>query len=95
MQTFEFSEHTEAHTFRESFYDALFEQFIICLEYRYGARLLQKLITREEFESELTREIFRYAKRQMTWFKKNKEVHWLEVNNAKDSQKIVKEFLSV
>lgn len=51
------------------------------LEYRYGARLLQKLITREEFESALTREIFRYAKRQMTWFKKNKEVHWLDIKD--------------
>lgn len=52
------------------------------LEYRYGARLLQKKITRREFEVQLTKEITKYAKRQMTWFKRNKYIHWIEAGNA-------------
>ena len=49
------------------------------LEYRFGARLLQKLITRKEFETQLTSEIVKYAKRQMTWWKRNKCIHWVDV----------------
>jgi tRNA dimethylallyltransferase len=48
------------------------------LEYRYLARLLQKKIARDEFEKELYAEIRRYAKRQMTWFKRNKAIEWFD-----------------
>ncbi|HEX8994376.1 MAG TPA: tRNA (adenosine(37)-N6)-dimethylallyltransferase MiaA [Candidatus Paceibacterota bacterium] len=47
------------------------------LEYRYIARFLQKKISREEFVTQLEAEIRRYAKRQMTWFKRNKEINWI------------------
>lgn len=46
------------------------------LEYRYLARLLQKNITQKQFVDELYKEIKRYAKRQDTWFKRNKEIKW-------------------
>jgi tRNA dimethylallyltransferase len=46
------------------------------LEYRYLARLLRNAITREQFVTQLFSEIMKYAKRQMTWFKRNKEIHW-------------------
>ena len=55
---------------------------LLGLEYRYGARLLQTLITREEFEEQLSGEIVKYAKRQMTWFKRNKDIHWIEAGDA-------------
>jgi tRNA A37 N6-isopentenylltransferase MiaA len=29
----------------------------------------------------LDSEIFKYAKRQMTWFKRNTEIHWLEADS--------------
>ena len=64
------------------------------LEYRYGARLLQGMITREEFNVELSREIFRYAKRQMTWFKRNKQIVWVDIKNTGDTIALAKEFLS-
>lgn len=53
------------------------------LEYRYLARLLQKKITNKEFVDELYTEIKHYAKRQDTWFKRNKCITWYE--NAKDA----------
>ena len=63
------------------------------LEYRYGARLLKKEITRDEFEDQLVSEIYKYAKRQMTWFKRNKQIHWVEVSDAKTALTFAVRFL--
>ncbi|MDP3661644.1 MAG: tRNA (adenosine(37)-N6)-dimethylallyltransferase MiaA [bacterium] len=48
----------------------------IGLEYRYLSRYLRGLMTKEEMIEKLQTEIYRYAKRQMTWFKRNKEIKW-------------------
>ena len=56
------------------------------LEYRYMAQHLQGKITREETISKLESEIVKYAKRQMTWFKKNKTIRWFAPS---DGEKIV------
>ncbi len=58
------------------------------LEYRYLARYLQGKITEKEMLAELEREIWRYAKRQRTWFKKDKRIKWF---STKDREKIKKE----
>ena len=50
------------------------------LEYRYTALYLQKKITKEEMLKKLNSEIFKYAKRQMTWFKRDKEIKWLDAS---------------
>ncbi|MCE5343352.1 MAG: tRNA (adenosine(37)-N6)-dimethylallyltransferase MiaA [Eubacteriales bacterium] len=48
------------------------------LEYRYvSAWLLGEIPTREEMLIALAREIKRFAKRQMTWFKRDKGILWL------------------
>ncbi len=46
------------------------------LEYRYVAQYLQKKISREEMLSKIKTESWRYAKRQMQWFKRDKEIKW-------------------
>lgn len=46
------------------------------LEYRYLARFLSGQLTKEQMMEELEKEIVQYAKRQMTWFKKNKDIQW-------------------
>ncbi|HWO07006.1 MAG TPA: tRNA (adenosine(37)-N6)-dimethylallyltransferase MiaA [Candidatus Paceibacterota bacterium] len=46
------------------------------LEYRQLARLLKGAITREQMCADLEREIFRYAKRQMTYWRKNDSIVW-------------------
>lgn len=46
------------------------------LEYKYLALFLQDKISKAEMTEILEKEIWHYAKRQMTWFKKNKEVRW-------------------
>ena len=39
----------------------------------------------------LQKEIWRYAKRQMTWFKKDPSIHW--VSSAKKAGSLTREFL--
>lgn len=47
------------------------------LEYRYVSRYLRGLLTKEEMVQKLETEIYRYAKRQMTWFRRDKEIQWI------------------
>lgn len=48
------------------------------LEYRHMALHLQGKTTRTEMLANLEKDIIAYAKRQMTWFKKNKSIVWLK-----------------
>ena len=49
------------------------------LEYRYMAYFLQNKISREEMERQIKLVSFQYAKRQMTWFKRDQRIHWIEI----------------
>jgi len=65
------------------------------LEYRRLAEYLQKKITKEAAVELLERDIVQYAKRQMTWWKRDKEIHWYETNTfTKGMQKEISAFLS-
>ncbi len=46
------------------------------LEYKYVALFLQNKITEDEMKEQLLRAIKQYAKRQLTWWKRNQEIHW-------------------
>ena len=48
------------------------------LGYKEVVQFLQGQMTKEEMIEKLKRETRRYAKRQMTWFRKNKQTIWLE-----------------
>ncbi|MGE4554930.1 MAG: tRNA (adenosine(37)-N6)-dimethylallyltransferase MiaA [Candidatus Paceibacterota bacterium] len=48
------------------------------LEYRWVNRYLEGKITLEEMKKRLYNEIVKYAKRQMTWFKKMKNIYWIK-----------------
>ncbi len=48
------------------------------LEYRWLARLLKQEISRDEFEIGLARDIRRYAKRQITYWKRNDAIQWFD-----------------
>ena len=47
------------------------------LEPRWIARYLQGKITKERMLYHLENAIWRYSKRQMTWFKRNREIRWV------------------
>jgi tRNA dimethylallyltransferase len=55
------------------------------LEYRYMAYHLQGRISHDEMISKLTTRIIQFAKRQRTWFKRNKKIHWFNpiIKNTK------------
>lgn len=61
------------------------------LEYRYITRYLQGLLTKKEMLEILEKEIERYAKRQMTWFKRDKDIKW--ISNLEQANKLAEQFL--
>ncbi len=63
------------------------------LEYRFVAQFLQKKITKAEMIERLQFEIWHYAKRQMTWFQRDKNIVWVGVKEIKKIKAKVKEFL--
>ncbi len=64
------------------------------LEYRLGASWLNNELSVEDFIQELGKEIRKYAKRQMTWFKKNPHIQWFETGDHNKVLQRVQEFLS-
>ena len=54
------------------------------LEYRYLSRFLRGKISKNEMVEKLVTEIWRYAKRQMTWFKRDKTIRWFNPNDLKN-----------
>jgi len=73
------------------------------LEYRYISRYLRDLISEDEMIKALEKEIYRYSKRQMTWFsakggsasggKKHKKIVWIK--NQKEAEELVDKFLKI
>src|SRR3989339_82775 len=61
------------------------------LEYKFVAQYLQNKITNKEMQQKIQIESLHFAKRQMTWFKRDKRIKW--VNNYKQAEKLVKSFL--
>jgi tRNA dimethylallyltransferase len=68
------------------------------LEYRYVSRYLRGIITKVEMLEQLEREIRRFSKRQLTWFKRNNDINWLIGDNLKEkmaqAEKMVKKFIN-
>ncbi len=62
------------------------------LEYRYVAYYLQNKLSYDEMIAKLQKEIEHYAKRQMTWFKRNHKIIWIK--NQSEAQKKIRAFLS-
>lgn len=63
----------------------------IGLEYRWLARYLQGQFSMEDMREKLYFDIIHYAKRQMTWLKRDKNIIWL--SNYEDIEKYAKDFL--
>jgi tRNA dimethylallyltransferase len=64
------------------------------LEYRYGLQYVQGIISLDEFKELLATKTWQFAKRQMTWFKKNSNINWFNpINDNKKILKKVQDFL--
>lgn len=73
------------------------------LEHRWVSRWLKKtkskipdskFLNSDEYNN-LLRDIIKYSKRQMTWFKRNKEIHWINppADGRKEAEGLAKKFL--
>jgi len=62
------------------------------IHYRVVVQYLQKRINYTEMIKNSIKEIQNYTKRQMTWFKKDKRIHWIK--NYKEAEKLAKGFLA-
>lgn len=60
------------------------------LEPKCIALYLQGKISESQMKDAIIRESMRYAKRQMTWFKRNKDIYW--VKDKKEALALVKKF---
>ncbi len=63
------------------------------LEYRVLASLLQKKTTEQKFEQQLSSDIKHFAKRQMTYWRRNKDIKWIELKNKEKFTAAVRQFL--
>ena len=61
------------------------------LEYRFVAQYLQNKITYQEMTEKIQIESEHFAKRQMTWFKRDKKINWIK--NYPQALKIINKFL--
>jgi tRNA dimethylallyltransferase len=59
--------------------------------YQEWKGLFEDKITREEVENLIAKHTIQFAKRQMTWFKKDKRIHWLK--NQEEAEKLIKNFI--
>ncbi|MFA6098264.1 MAG: tRNA (adenosine(37)-N6)-dimethylallyltransferase MiaA [Patescibacteria group bacterium] len=62
----------------------------IGLEYRYVSLYLRGILTRLQMVAQLENAIHKYAKRQMTWFKRDQRIHW--INKISKAEQIIKKF---
>lgn len=61
--------------------------------YKQIGAFLQGELTWEEAVALFKRDTRRYAKRQETWFKRDKNIQWLEKNDLEAASKLIKDFL--
>ena len=64
------------------------------LEYRFVANYLQNKLSREEMIEKLEIAIWQYAKRQLTWFKRDKEIKWVTPSQTTKTVEMLKKWLS-
>lgn len=63
------------------------------LEYRYVSRYVRGKLSKEDMFEQLETKIWQYARRQRTWFRRNKNIQWFEANELKKAQNLVKNFV--
>jgi tRNA dimethylallyltransferase len=62
------------------------------LGYRHMIRFITSKLSYDEAVQTLKRDHRRYAKRQMTWFGADKEIHWLTPDQKKTALKLIQDF---
>ena len=78
--------------------EGISEEFMVKLglEYKYLTWYLTGKIGYEQMKEELGNAIKKFAKRQMTWFRRDPRIHWLDMQNspAAEAAELIADFLS-
>jgi len=59
--------------------------------YQEWQEYLENKITKKELINKIILHTIQFAKRQMTWFKKDKKIYWIK--NSRQAERLIKEFL--
>ncbi|MBV9159008.1 MAG: tRNA (adenosine(37)-N6)-dimethylallyltransferase MiaA [Candidatus Kaiserbacteria bacterium] len=65
------------------------------LEYRSLADLLEQKIDRAKFEASLYRDIRRYARKQLAYWKRNKDIRWFDPKDRTSIEAAVRRFIKM
>lgn len=63
-------------------------------EYTLGLKLLNKEISEKEFVTQFEQKNWQYAKRQMTWLKRDEEIDWFKPAETEKISALVQSFLA-
>ncbi len=63
------------------------------LEYRWAAKYLQGKISYKEMKECLLRDIIKFSKKQMAWWKNDEKIKWIKTKNQ--AENLVKDFLKL
>lgn len=63
--------------------------------YREALAYIRTEITLEEMVDLINKRTFSYAKHQMTWFKRDRNIHWFDFKNKEEFNKIKQEILEI
>jgi len=87
-----------AEEVRSMLEDGVSEEFLIKLglEYKYLTWYLTGKMGFEQMKEELGNAIKRFAKRQMTWFRRDDRIHWLDMSKdpAAEASGLIESFLA-
>lgn len=63
------------------------------IEYKYVCQFLKGTLSKDAMRKEIETKSLQYAKRQMTWLKRDKEIHWVKPTEYEKAESLVAEFL--
>lgn len=63
------------------------------IEYQYISEYLQDKITKDEMLTLIETKSWQYAKRQMTWLKRDKNIQWVRKDELEKIEELVREFV--
>ncbi len=63
------------------------------LEYKYMALFLQNKISESEMVNQIETKSRQFAKRQMTWFKRDERINWFSPENINEISELITKFL--
>jgi tRNA dimethylallyltransferase len=65
------------------------------LGYRQVYAYLDGILTYQEMVNEIKRETRHFAKRQYTWFNKDKRIHWIDISGYEQNSQLMEQICSV